>query len=326
MGGRYARPVTEQQAVREHGDPLVVAVVVTYNRRQLLGECLEMLASQTRLPDAVVVVDNASTDGSPDMVRERFPQVDLVHLTRNTGGAGGFSAGLAHAIDRHGADLVWAMDDDTIPTAEALAELLAARVAYPSDLALVASRVVWSDGQEQPRNIPRDPVLVSRPERMAAMAAGGRPIRTASFVSLLIDADAVREQGLPTADFFIWNDDFEFTARILRRHKGIYAPRAVVVHKTTELGTKVVDPGPRFYNEVRNKVWTFRAGQAFSPPEAVLRMVVAVRNWLRFYLHSSDRAAMRKGLKEGLRDGFRSTPRPTAQVLSEAGYTLAEHW
>jgi len=308
----------------------VVAVVVTWNRVKLLAECLTMLDAQTRRPDVVVVVDNASTDGSEEMIRTRFPDVHLVRLTRNTGGAGGFSAGLAEAVDVHHADLVWAMDDDTIPSETTLAELLASYTAYGPGLGLVASRVVWIDGRDQPRNIPRNipryPGRVYRADRRAALAAGGRPVRTASFVSLLVEAGAIREFGLPTADFFIWNDDFEFTARLLRHRKGIYASKAIAVHKTAELGTKLVDPGERFYHEVRNKIWVFRAGEAFAPIEAGTRVGAALRNWVLFYLHSHNKAAMRSGLKEGLRDGLRTRPRPTREVLAEAGYDLAPHW
>ena len=308
------------------GHPRVVAVVVTWNRVKLLTECLTMIGAQTRRPDVVVVVDNASTDGSPDVIGSHFPDVELVTLTRNSGGAGGFCAGLAEAVDVHHADLVWAMDDDTIPSETTLAELLASYTAYGPGLGLVASRVVWTDGRDQPRNIPRDPVWDSKANRRAAHAAGGRPIRTASFVSLLIEADAIRQFGLPTADFFIWNDDFEFTARLLRYRKGIYAPKAVVVHKTVEFGTKLVDPGKRFYHEVRNKIWVFRAGEAFGPFEAGSRVGAALRNWTLFYCHSRNRSAMRTGLRQGVRDGLRTRPRPTREVLAEAGYQLAPHW
>jgi len=305
-------------------------VVVTWNRVKLLIECLTMLGSQTRPPDVVVVVDNASTDGSADVIRAQFPHVYLVTLTRNTGGAGGFSAGLAEAVDTHHADLVWVMDDDTIPAETTLAELLESYAAYGPGLGLVASRVVWIDGQDQPRNIPRNipryPGRVYRADRRAALAAGGRPVRTASFVSLLIEAGAIREFGLPTADFFIWNDDFEFTARLLRHRKGIYARKAIVVHKTVELGTKLVDPGDRFYNEVRNKIWVFRAGEAFAPTEACARVGAALRNWALFYYHSHNKAAMRRGFRRGLRDGLMTRPRPTREVLAEAGYDLAPHW
>jgi rhamnopyranosyl-N-acetylglucosaminyl-diphospho-decaprenol beta-1,3/1,4-galactofuranosyltransferase len=80
-------------------DAYVVAVVVTHDRRDLLTEALTSLRTQTRTPDATVVVDNASPDGTSDLVRERFPEVDLLELPRNTGGAGGFAAGIARALE-----------------------------------------------------------------------------------------------------------------------------------------------------------------------------------------------------------------------------------
>jgi hypothetical protein len=87
-----------------------------------------------------------------------------------------------------------------------------------------------------------------------------------------------------------------------------------------------VDPGERFYNEVRNKIWVFRAGEAFAPAEAGLRVGAALRNWVLFYRHSRNKAALWRGLKKGLRDGLRTRPRPTRVVLAEAGYDLAPHW
>ncbi|WP_304650405.1 glycosyltransferase [Nostocoides sp. HKS02] len=304
----------------------VVAVVVSYNRAELLRECLAGVTAQTRPADAVVVVDNASTDGSADLVASEFPKADLVRLTTNTGGAGGFAAGMAQALDRHGADLVWVMDDDTVPSTTTLEALLAAEQDYPDDLQLVASRVTWTDGRDQDRNIPRPVILARARRRHAAALAGGRPMRTACFVSLLVTADAIRRHGLPTADFFIWNDDFEFTARILRRSPGIYLPRATVVHKTRELGTRTADPGDRFYYEVRNKVWTFRDGAAFGFPEVLLRVAIAVVNWARFFAHSGDREVLRTALVRGLRDGLRARPRPNREVLREAGYELGAAW
>ena len=82
----------------------VVAVVVTYERLELLRESLTAVLGQTRTPDAVVVVDNASTDGTADAVATEFPSVDLFRLRVNTGGAGGFSAGLERALGPHAAD------------------------------------------------------------------------------------------------------------------------------------------------------------------------------------------------------------------------------
>src|SRR5215813_3941034 len=84
---------------REGGQPMrVAAVVVTYNRRDLLLESLAAVLAQTRAPDSVIVVDNASEDGTAAAVREGFPGVQVAELARNSGGAGGFAAGLALAL------------------------------------------------------------------------------------------------------------------------------------------------------------------------------------------------------------------------------------
>ena len=96
----------------------VWAVVVTYNRKELLRECLVALRAQTRPPDHVLVVDNASTDGTLELVSEEFGEVELLALPENVGGAGGFHAGLERAY-ASGAEWAWLMDDDTVPQPEA---------------------------------------------------------------------------------------------------------------------------------------------------------------------------------------------------------------
>ena len=300
----------------------VIAVVVTYNRRDLLTEALSAVLGQSRAPDAVIVIDNASTDGTAEMVATRFPSVRLATARRNTGGAGGFAYGLALALAET-ADLVWLMDDDTVPEPGALRAMLAARALHPGGPpALIASRVVWTDGRPHPMNTPRIKPLVSKEERLAAAAAGCLPIRSASFVSILVDAGLCRARGLPQADYFLWNDDFEFTARLLRGQAGLLCPASVVVHKTATFGSTDADPGERFFYEVRNKVWMLRAGSSLAPAERVLYGGATLRRWARTFAKSADRGTLRSGLFAGLAAGVRTGPRPTAEVLASAGLTL----
>lgn len=298
----------------------VVAVVVTYNRRDLLVEALAAVHAQTRPPDAVVVVDNASTDGTEALLRDRFRSVELVALRRNAGGAGGFAAGLARALTRD-ADLVWLMDDDTVPAPGALAALLEARAGYPGGVppTLVASRVTWTDGRDHPMNTPRQKPRASRAERTDAAAVGCVPIRSASFVSLLVDGAAARERGLPVADYFLWNDDFEFTTRLLRGRSGLLCPASAVVHKTKTFASTDDDPGERFFFEVRNKVWTFTRSSGLGPLERLLYAGSTVRRWGRTLARSRNRSTLLRGLRRGLAAGFRTRPRPTEAVLADAG-------
>jgi GT2 family glycosyltransferase len=302
--------------------PRVTAVIVTYNRCTLLLESLAAVRAQSRAPDSVVVIDNASTDGTAEAVRAQFPLVRLVRLPRNTGGAGGFAYGLALAL-ADGADLVWLMDDDTIPQPTALEAMLDALRRYPArSPALVASRVVWTNGRPHPMNTPRTRPFATNSELAAAAAAGCRPIRSASFVSILVDASACRQHGLPLADYFLWNDDFEFTARLLRRSRGLLCTSSVVVHKTATFGSTDADPGPRFYYEVRNKVWTLRSGLPLAPGERVLYGGATVRRWVRTFAKSADRRALAASLARGFAAGVRTRPRATEDVFESAGLAL----
>ncbi|MGI9156909.1 MAG: glycosyltransferase, partial [Marmoricola sp.] len=107
----------------------VVAVVVTWNRRDLLRESLTALEAQTLAPVRIVVVDNASTDETSDMLAADFGHLDLVTLDVNTVGAGGFAVGVERALT-FGPDLVWLLDDDTVPTETTAERLVAAWSSY----------------------------------------------------------------------------------------------------------------------------------------------------------------------------------------------------
>lgn len=295
----------------------VVAVVVAYNRRDLLAEVLAALAVQESRVARVVVVDNASTDGSADVARAAGESVDLVELPRNTGGAGGFAAGMAVALADHRPDWLWLMDDDTVPGPGALRELLAA--AADTDSVVAGSRVEWFDGTEHPMNTPRAKPFATRGEREAAARRGVVPVRSTSFVSMLVRADVVREIGLPIADYFIWNDDFEYSTRALRGRRGVHVPASVVVHKTRVLGSTDADPGARFYYEVRNKLWMFRRSHSLAPWEKVLYGGSSALRWMRTVLRSSDRAVLADGWRRGWRDGIRYRPRPNVAALAGLG-------
>lgn len=289
-----------------------VAVVVTYNRRELLLRCLAAIASQSHPVAEVIVVDNASTDGTATAVRTSHPDVTLYELTANLGGAGGFAYGIAAA--RPHAGQIWLMDDDAEPMPDALELLLAARARYAgAPPAIVASRVVDGDGEPIPMNSPRPRPFASQSERDAAAAAACVPIRSASFVSVLVDGLAARRNELPVADYFIWNDDFEYTTRLLRTSVGLLCPDSVTRHATKPLA----DPGERFHFEVRNKIWLITRSSALSPRERLVYGGSSLRRWLRWFLHSSNRRLLLRGLIRGARAGLRA-PRATSDLLAQA--------
>ena len=105
----------------------LAAVVVTYNRKALLVECLTALLNQTHCPDRIYVIDQNSTDGTEDLLREcgilSNRRVSYWKSSENTGGAGGFRSGIAKAYQA-GYSWIWVMDDDAIPDPDACQEML----------------------------------------------------------------------------------------------------------------------------------------------------------------------------------------------------------
>jgi rhamnopyranosyl-N-acetylglucosaminyl-diphospho-decaprenol beta-1,3/1,4-galactofuranosyltransferase len=285
----------------------VCAVVVTYNRLELLRECLTALESQTRPVDRVLVIDNASSDGTPEAVEREHPSAELVRLGENLGGAGGFHEGARRAYEG-GFDWIWLMDDDTIPTETALEELLKAPAGLdglPRPLVL-ASKVLGTDGNLHPFNVSRtderDPDLV-----VAAVERGFTPIRYTSFVSAFVHRDAFTEVGMPLAEYFIWFDDVEFTARAIKDHAGFLAPRSVVLHKSGTVGN--VYGGERYYYAVRNLLWLLRSGSLRGDTAIRLRFWRGLARGIPTYLRIERfRPRALWAVLRGLRDGLRRLP------------------
>lgn len=210
-----------------HSSKPVVAVVVTYNRKELLLECLQALGKQTAADQMdILVVDNASIDGTEAAIRSFIDagQIRYINTGSNLGGAGGFNFGMKEAV-KAGYEFLWLMDDDCIPREDALEELLAAAQTLDEQWGFLASRVEWTDGSLCKMN----EVKLVKPSRQKH---GYEQCRQASFVSLFVPASVVREAGLPIKDFFIWGDDVEYTRRLSSTYSSYYVPGSVVLHKT----------------------------------------------------------------------------------------------
>lgn len=189
------------------GDPAVVAVVVTRDRCRVLDQTLAAIAAQMPAPSAVCVVDNASTDGTPQMLATTWRDVDYVRLPGNLGYAAGLATGMRRWVDR-GADLLWLMDDDSSPAPTALAQLVRVTERAPG------CGVVGLGGGELRLGVP---VHWQQPGPAHWWAeAGAFRAGFALLDGALVRATAVRAVGYPRADFFMMMEDVEYTARLAR--------------------------------------------------------------------------------------------------------------
>lgn len=197
----------------------VYAVVVTYNRKEMLLQCLDAIMNQTVKVEKLVVVNNNSTDGTEELLKEKgYLDKEIIYyqkLPENIGGAGGFHEGMKTARNNN-ADWVWIMDDDVIPEPNCLEELLKANGEIKEDVSFLASAIRNMEGMAM--NVPK----ISRQQSTKYidwyqyLDKGMVQIVKATFVSLLINGKAIEKCGLPWAPFFIWGDDSEYTQRIIR--------------------------------------------------------------------------------------------------------------
>ncbi|MGB0099425.1 MAG: glycosyltransferase [Nocardioides sp.] len=191
-------------------DRRVVAVVVTFNRIDLLRTLLDRLDQVPEL-DEVLVVDNASTDGTGKWLAERGGKVLARTLTVNSGGAGGFHDGLAWAMER-GADLAWLMDDDGLPDLDCLTTLLT-----EEGLDFWGPLVVDEADPDRlvfPIRLPGGTRVVHQLADVGRAAPAGRIDGIViPFNGVLVARDLVERIGLPRGEFFIWGDDHEYRLR-----------------------------------------------------------------------------------------------------------------
>lgn len=196
-------------------NPSVASVTVAYNAVTVLPRQIEALLRQTRPLREIVVVDNASNDGTADMVADRYPQVTLLRMPENLGQAGGWSVGLSYAALKQRHDWIWTFDNDSVPAPDALGGLLnAVETQEDTDPAtgMVAPIPVhkatetsylpflWRDGFIQPSaEHARQPVWFAD-----MVIASGCLVRRA----------VVEKIGLPRAEFFMDFCDFEYCLRV----------------------------------------------------------------------------------------------------------------
>jgi len=212
-----------------------LAVIVTHNRCALLERCLDHLLSQTLPPTEILVVNNASTDGTTSMLERK----GIPYTTQpNLGSAGGWHCGIQHAIDGR-FDAVWLMDDDGYPDERAL-EIL--QKYLTGDVVCASSVVVCQENPDRfvfPFPVLDKmgmPVLFAYPRKICSTVqllghsdSGVYPFAH-FFNGALVFVDAVKRAGNVNRDYFMFGDEVDYYFRLCRTGKVISVIHAVHYH------------------------------------------------------------------------------------------------
>ena len=267
----------------------IAAVVVTFNRLDFLKRNLELLLNQSRKPDSIIVVDNASSDGTGaflDEFSKIHPEVKVLHLKENIGGSGGFAKGLAYAVN-HGADWVWMMDDDAFPYKDALENL-----EKEMEKSSKKVGVLWSRITDKENAVPSDSVI---------------PVLSGTFVGFAVRREVVEKVGLPDASFFIYADDYDYSVRIRKAGFGIYRVNAsLIFHKDWAQKKRVFKfpfikphvPAWKTYYLVRN---TLNAARHIRLFYIAVRIYFYFDRFIWSYVNPDTKRYVFKGFRDGVR-------------------------
>lgn len=276
------------------------ALVVTYNRRELLCECVQALLKTN--VHKILIIDNASNDDtyslfkSGDILNDN--RIIYIRLKNNEGGAGGFYWGTRYAYE-HGADWVWLMDDDVEPLPDALDMLIDAATQRPK-IGFVCSCVRTPDLQNS-MNLPTvatKAALGKYPSWDQWLGEGLVKVSAATFVSVMICREAFTKCGFPNRKFFIWVDDLEFTSRLTNSgFTGIMVGKSIVLHKRAQLEALsiITEKNPNrirmMVNLYQNLIWVKRKDGNLK--DIVLGYGGAIRDIFSVIRYSKDSKAMR---------------------------------
>ena len=269
----------------------IVAVVVTHNRCELLSRCIDHLLLQTRLADQILVINNASSDGTVEMLQRRaIPFV----TQENVGSAGGWHRGIQYAID-HGFGAVWLMDDDGFPDVGAL---LALELAFVPGVACASSVVLREDRPTHfvfPFPVLDDdglPVILRSPRKLFTLASlraiakdGPYPFAHL-FNGALISLTAVREAGNVNQDYFIYGEEVDYFFRL--RRVGLVVSVLNAMHYHPDVTRRPFSPIKVYYYIKNSLVLNALYFNAVWARHAMLMVAVlgrmASRNGLGFVL------------------------------------------
>lgn len=248
------------------------AIVVTFNRKQLLIESITALLNQTVPPAKIIIIDNHSTDGTKTELQTADilanPSVDYRYLTKNIGGAGGFARGMQIAAADPNLDWVSMSDDDAIFEPDYFEKLIAYQQDHPNRQILTGS-VYIEDGrlQADQRNRFTNWSTFQAQAVPESEYRGNFEFDQYTFCGVFMSVAVIKQVGVADAGYFIWWDDCEYAVRTAKLSRPVNVSAAKLIHKTAlpslDFKSKFV-PDWRLYYGQRNRLITIKRWRANS--------------------------------------------------------------
>ncbi len=303
----------------------VGVALLNWNGGEFTIPCVESLLASDLPPWRVVVVDNASTDGSPDVIAVRFPEILLIRNERNLGFAAGTNAAI-RALLAAGADPIWILNNDTVVHPACLWELTRELDRDPGVAAVTAkiyrqepSDVFWYAGGDWSRwSFAAE--HRGEGERDHGQYDVAEDVDFMSGCCILARAATLREVGLLDERYFAYYEDGDWCLRALKKRRRLrYIPKAVLWHKGSAsvrkntLGQSVGFASPfALHLETRNRIWVIRDHAGRPMPYLTALAALAYRC---LYLSAAFAVLRRfeklRAVWRGVRDGFGPRSKPT---------------
>lgn len=240
-----------------------MAVIVTYNRKELLAETLKCFDNLESPPNTIIIVDNNSNDGTENVVAEwtqrtKYKDVHYLRLEENIGGSGGFHTGLKHALKMN-PDWVWLSDDDAFPEKNCFTYIRNKINNIDADKFSAICCAVINNGvidKSHRRRILNHKIFLKKERCVPVNEYNGIfELDLFSYVGVVINCKKLKLVGLTLKDYFIWNDDTEHSWRLRKVGKIICIPDAKIYHNTPPISHEIT--WKTFYGE-RNKLIMYK--------------------------------------------------------------------
>src|SRR3989338_6460877 len=268
----------------------VAAVIVTYNNGQMLKELLQDILAQSRMPDEIIVVDNASIDATERIVKDNFTNIKYIRLAQNSGTAGGFSEGIKVAFES--SDFILTLDDDIRVPRDSLEELI--------------------KGFENLEGL--ENIGIARSVGKKDSLAAPRMMGSFTWRGSLMKAKIFKKLGLPDKAFFMYVEAAEYSLRLKENGYSLFwIPASECTEKRTDdkikyrlfgREIKVYTQGFRLYYAFRNTIYIYLKYRKFKQLISAFFYGLEVISCIIFYEGLKGLSKI-KAIQRGIVDGLR---------------------